>query len=311
MKLTDDEKAVIALATRLGDPGRQSLSTGRWHALARSLRDEGLSPSDLFFGRLPSVSADDRKRIEELLADAASVLMTASELSHRGFWITTLESEDYPSSLRETLGTQAPPVLFGAGARELLAERGIGIVGSRQVGEEGASVAIGVAQEAVRLGYLVVSGAARGVDQLAMNSAYRSGGGVIGVLADSLTQRVKTPEIRGALEGGRTLLITQQNPEAPFSAAAAMARNKLVYALSRLTVVVAADLETGGTWAGATEALKHSYGRVVVYRGPGEGRGNGDLERLGVQSFSGTDELAAILEEGSAPSPVQLALDDS
>lgn len=46
MGLSDDEKAIIALTTRLGNRGRPSLSPGRWHALARGMHDEGLRPSD-------------------------------------------------------------------------------------------------------------------------------------------------------------------------------------------------------------------------------------------------------------------------
>ena len=42
-----------------------------------------------------------------------------------------------------------------------------------------------------------------------------------------------------------------------------MERNKLIYALSDAALVVAAAAESGGTWAGALEALES--GRVAVY----------------------------------------------
>lgn len=310
MRLSDDEKAIIALTTRLGNRSRPSLSPGRWHALARWMRDQGLRPSDVFSGRLPTLPSEDHHRIEILLGDAASVLVGASELANRGVWICTLESDQYPGVLRHRLKTQAPPVIFGVGAAELLEEPGIGIVGSREVDELGARVAQDLAAEAVRLGYHVVSGAARGVDQLAMNAAYRAQGAVAGVLADSLQQRVRAAEVVAALDGGRTCLISQQHPDAPFSAAAAMARNKLIYALSMVTVVVASDLETGGTWAGATEALKAGYGQVGVFRGEGEGPGNRELERLGGRPISRVDQLASILAEDPVDRPTQLRLVD-
>ena len=53
-------------------------------------------------------------------------------------------------------------------------------------------------------------------------------------------------------------------PNAGFQVPNAMARNKLIYAASRATVVASAALESGGTWAGANEALKASLCPVLV-----------------------------------------------
>lgn len=58
----------------------------------------------------------------------------------------------------------------------------------------------------------------------------------------------------------------------PFSVGNAMGRNKIIYGLSRCTIVVATDDGTGGTWAGATEALKNHYGRVASWTGAGQRR---------------------------------------
>lgn len=311
MKLTDNEKAVIALTTRLGNKDRPSLPIARWHKFAKGLVDEGLQPSDVFSGRFPNLSDDERDRVNELLEDAPSALVAADDLANRGIWLATLASDDYPASLRRQLGTQAPPVLFGVGNAGLLDTDGVGIVGSRDVTEEGAGVATELATEAVRLGYGVVSGAARGVDQLAMNAAYRAVGSVVGVLADSLQQRIRAADTIAALDGNNTCLITQQHPGAGFSTGSAMARNKLIYALSTLTVVVASDDKTGGTWAGATEALQHRYGPVAVWRSSGEGPGNVNLEKLGARPLrSGSDLAVALRTEVGPDEPVQMSLID-
>lgn len=66
-------------------------------------------------------------------------------------------------------------------------------------------------------------------------------------------------------------LVTPYSPEASFTAAGTMGRNKLIYALARHMLVVCADKDHGGTWAGANEALKARYGDVLVWRGAGEG----------------------------------------
>ncbi|MDP2622886.1 MAG: DNA-processing protein DprA, partial [Actinomycetota bacterium] len=175
------------------------------------------------------------------------------------------------------------------------------------VDADGARVAEQFAEEAVRLGLHVTSGAARGVDQVAMNAAHRAEGSVVGILADSLQQRVRSAEVMAALDAGTTCLISQQHPGAGFSTGAAMGRNKLIYALSAVTVVVASDLETGGTWAGATEAMHHRYGRVAVWRGEGEGPGNARLADLGAKPLRKIGDLQSALV-AEDPEPVQMSL---
>ena len=70
-----------------------------------------------------------------------------------------------------------------------------------------------------------------------------------------------------------------------------MGRNKLIYALADLTVVVAADTGGGGTWTGADEALRRGVGRVAVWRGDGEGPGNAALESRGAVAIRSAAEL--------------------
>ncbi|MEX1124534.1 MAG: DNA-processing protein DprA [Acidimicrobiia bacterium] len=315
MTLSNDSKAVIALTTRLGSSQRPSLTAQRWHRLVGALRDSGHSPSDIFDSSLdlrqvPGVKRETADTVERLLEDAAAATLEAEELGRRGVWVTTTADDEYPPALADRLGDNAPPVIFGVGDPGLLSTPGIGIVGSREIGETGADVAKTLATEAVSLGRSVVSGGARGIDQLAMNAAYQSGGSVIGVLADSLLSRIRSPEVLEALDEGRTCLLTQQAPASGFSPAAAMGRNKLIYALSELTIVVASDRESGGTWAGATEALKMGNGQVVVWRGDGEGPGNSELEKLGAIPIKAVDELQTIVDQPTEVQAEQLSLID-
>ncbi|MEA3502776.1 MAG: DNA-processing protein DprA [Actinomycetota bacterium] len=322
MSLTDDSKAVLALTTRLGNARRPSLPPTRWHELSAVLVENGLTPADLFdpgleVEDLPGIRPETASSIRGLLLDASAATVAAGEFGRKGIWTLTIADDDYPRSLVDRLGRTTPPVIFGAGDRSLLTGEGIAIVGSRNVVAEGGEAAQEVAAAAVTLSRPVVSGGARGVDQLAMNAAYQAGGMVIGVLADSLQGRIRNSDILRALDAGTTCLITQQTPAAGFSAGAALSRNKLVYALSALTVVIATDEGSGGTWAGATEAIKGSNGIVTVWRGDGEGPGNAALEQLGALPMRSIDELVSLLDgekrDQGAPTedPVQLGLLDS
>jgi predicted Rossmann fold nucleotide-binding protein DprA/Smf involved in DNA uptake len=61
----------------------------------------------------------------------------------------------------------------------------------------------------------------------------------------------------------------------------AMARNKLIYALSDFGLVIASDAEKGGTWAGAEEVLKAGWVPVFVVDGPSVPDGNRLLIKRG------------------------------
>lgn len=308
MRLTDDAKAVVVLTTRLGDPSRPSLASGGWHTLARRLADEDLSPADLF-SRIPAgLSHDEEARLDALLADAPAVLVALEELAGRGIWVRTVADEGYPERLRSRLGTQAPPVLFGVGDPDLLHVGGVGVVGSRDVSPEGAEVARAVAAEAARLGRAVVSGAARGVDRLAMDAAWEAGGRVVGVVADALTARIRQADVLAAVDDGSVCLVTARLPSAGFSPAAAMSRNKVIYALADLTVVVASAEGGGGTWNGAVEALRRGFGPVAVWRGRGEGPGNEALVPRGAVPLRDVADLEAMMGSDPGESPEQMSL---
>jgi len=174
-----------------------------------------------------------------------------------------------------------------------------------------------VAQEAARLAvssdYAVVSGGAKGVDQLAMRAALEADGQVIAVLADSLVRQLREPEARQAVIDGRVCMCTPYKPTAGFSVANAMGRNKLIYALADATFVVASDHEKGGTWAGAIEALRADYTDVAVWSGDECGSGNPALIGRGGRAIARVEQLfplvAKLSQQTPSPSSAQLALD--
>jgi predicted Rossmann fold nucleotide-binding protein DprA/Smf involved in DNA uptake len=308
-----DTMTVLVLASRLGDRQRPSLPPGSWHSLVAALGDVGMSPDDLV-GRQqslvgsPPLPPDLVSRIQRLVEGAGAVTFEYEEMRRKGISAVTVGSLHYPERLNQRLGGAAPPVLFVVGDASLLSGGGAAIVGSRNVNPDGAEVAKELATSVARAGLPVVSGGARGVDQLAMNAAFKAGGAVVGVLADSLLKRIKSADILHAIDDGTVCLLTQQHPETGFSPAVAMGRNKLIYALADATVVVATDEDSGGTWAGATEALSREYGRVAVWRGDGEGPGNAALERRGAAPIRAVDELARLLAGHDAEPPDQLSL---
>ena len=301
----DDSLATILLVSRLCADGVQPLKAWEFWGLIHGIRDPGVVLGQGVDGltRSYGLAEDLARRISALTGRATAMAFELDRLEQSGIKTVTAFDEHYPQQWLARLGAKAPPLLHGAGALELLDTPGLGVVGSRDVAEAGGEVAKEVARLAASRGLPLVSGGARGVDQLSMDAAFEAGGAVVGILAESLSRKLKRPDVRRAVYEGSTVMCTPYSPGAPFSAGNAMGRNKLIYAQAALTVVVASDDGSGGTWSGATEALKHRYGSVAVWRGDGEGPGNGPLQQRGAVPVASLEDIESLLVRPQAPPP--------
>jgi len=228
-----------------------------------------------------TLPAESSAVIDARVQNVDRALAIEDEYRQLGIWVLTFVDHGYPRRLRERLGKRAPGLLYGFGPEGLLAEDGIGVVGSRNIDRAGEKVAAEAAQAIAEGKRTLVSGGARGVDQISMREALRCDGKAVGVLSESLCRASCEGDNQELVELGRLCLITPFQPDMGFTVANAMARNKLIYALTDCTLVVAADLETGGSWAGATEALRHQLSHVAVWAGEGSGGGNQALIEKG------------------------------
>ena len=131
-----------------------------------------------------------------------------------------------------------------------------------------------------------MSGGARGIDVAALRAAFEAGGSVVGVLPEGVERRLRESSTRSAVAGGQAVLVSPYHPSAAFSAGAAMGRNKLIYALSDVAVVVSSADGSGGTWTGAVEALKGGWVPVLVRDEPGVPAGNRSLIGIGANPIS-------------------------
>lgn len=291
--LGEDAKAVILLCGVLGKRGSEkTLSPGEYAVLERWLREHGASPRDLLsraelVAEAAAGAGVEAQRMASLLGRGIQLGFAVDEWRSLGIWIVTKSDADYPDRLRRHLRAQAPPLLFGAGRRDLLEGGGLGVVGSRNVDEAGAEFTRLVAERWAMHGGRVVSGGARGVDQIAMLSALEAGAVAVGIVADSLLRQSTERSAREWIADGRLLLLSPYRPDAPFRVGAAMGRNKLVYAMSDCVLVVSADDGKGGTWAGAKEELARPARVPVFVRVSGSvPTGNGRLLELGAVPWS-------------------------
>lgn len=290
--MSDDAKAILLICGRFKvDAEAEPLNLSEYNEVVRWLVASKLRPSDLFVPEhviaLSKATELPQRRLQTLLRRGVQLGFAVEGWQQSGLWVICRSDVEYPARLKKHLKDKAPPLLFGAGDRKLLAGGGLAIVGSRNVDTVGEDFTRDVADWCSRKGMTVVSGGARGVDSIAMSAALDAGGMVIGILADSLLGRSVSRDARYALSDGRLLLISPFHPESGFSVGNAMGRNKLIYAMADYALVISADHKKGGTWEGAVEELKRNPRRRVFVRISDDvPLGNRKLLELGAVEFS-------------------------
>jgi predicted Rossmann fold nucleotide-binding protein DprA/Smf involved in DNA uptake len=248
---------------------------------------------------LASVDAVEASRICTLLDAATALSFEQERLADGGVVLVSALDPAFPASLRARLGAACPPFLLVAGPLEWLSRPLLGVAGSREASAEGLQIARQAAAVAGKAGWPVVSGMARGIDQAAMDAAPQA----VGVPAEGILRAARNADVRRRVHAGSLCLASPYAPNAPFSAGNAMARNKLIYALAQVTLVVAAELGSGGSWSGAREAIEQRYGTVAMWEGAGSGPGNAGLVGHGATPIRDLRQLLAT--EPAPPPPSQ------
>lgn len=290
MQLTPQAQAVMLLAVSFGkgDSAKaKPLSISEWARFASWLKAHDLEPASLLNGDIHSLLRGwaDRyisvERISALLGRGAALGLALEKWHRSGLWVLTRSHPDYPERLKRRLRSESPAVLFGCGDQSLLNRGGIAVVGSRDASDEDIAFTETLGKKIAREGHTVVSGGARGIDQSAMLSSADNGGTVIGVLADSLLKTATAAKYRKYIMSGKLVLVTPFNPEAGFNVGNAMSRNRYIYCLADAAAVICSTPNKGGTWAGATEALKADWVPLWVKHNEGPKSGNSELVQRG------------------------------
>ena len=107
----------------------------------------------------------------------------------------------------------------------------------------------------------------------------------VSVLAEGMEKTIKLRDVQKELKRGDLCLLTPYSPDAGFSVGGAMGRNRLIYCLADYAIVVASDAEKGGTWSGASEALRFGWLPVFVLEHSLMPEGNRLLIQKGAHPF--------------------------
>ncbi|MRN38179.1 DNA-protecting protein DprA [Neisseria sp. N95_16] len=171
-----------------------------------------------------------------------------------------LQDDDFPDMLTE--GITPPPLLFLRGNSDLLHKPSAAIVGSRHATPQAMRIARDFGMALSEQGIPVVSGMAAGIDTAAHQGALLSDGGTIAVWGTGIDRIYPPSNKQLAYEiAERGLIISEFPLDTRPYAGNFPRRNRLIAALSRLTLVVEAAVESGSL---ITAKLAAEMGREVM-----------------------------------------------
>lgn len=227
------------------------------------------------------------------------------KLKTDGVTIIGLDDERYPKSVIQNMQDNAPSILYCKGYIPLLNQKGVSIVGARDVGDFEITITKSIAQKLAEHGINVTSGYAKGVDTSAHLGALEAHGTTTMILSFGTNHISIKREMKDLNWEKNSLFVTQFEPYEKFSGQNAMMRNKLVCALSKAIVVIKSGPERdtegkmSGTFDAGKSALKMNIPVFVlspkVLRP--EPQGNIDLIKLGGIEFSDGKDIVKFLDE--------------
>ncbi len=228
------------------------------------------------------------------------------EIAAASAWACCLHDGLYPDALR-ALG-DPPAALFGRGDPELLAgfaaERMATIVGSRRASAYGREMATNLGRDLASAGLDVVSGMAIGIDSCAHRGALEAGGLTVAVLGCGVDVPYPPRHTRLYEEiVNRGLVIAELPPGTTARRWTFPARNRIMAALSRMTVVVEARERSGSLiTAEMAHDLDREVGAVPGRVGSSPAAGTNALLRDGASVIRGAqDVLDSMIGVGFEP----------
>lgn len=201
--------------------------------------------------------------------------------------------DEYPANLKEI--NNPPPLLICLGNPEILNNKSIAIVGSRNASYNGLHLAESFAKDLMNSGFTIVSGLASGVDAKAHIGAIKSTIAVIGSGIDSIypaeNKRIYTDIVKN-----NSAIITEFAFGVKPIPANFPQRNRIIAGISLGTVIIEAGMKSGSL---STARLAFEAGRDV-FAIPGfaldpKYKGNNHLIKKNVAKL--VEEYTEIVEE--------------
>lgn len=226
----------------------------KWPQIRAHL-SEGIGPSEQLHHEL----------VAELVTDQFDTAVENSvvklhQLREAGIFVSSIFSEDFPHNLITTF--DHPPMLYWMGHHDPDDEQSIAIIGTRNPSDKAAEFTTGLANRLAELRTPIVSGIARGIDAIAMNTSLAAGNRTIGVIGTGMNYSypAENRHIQQIVAEDH-LLISQFSPDTPGARWTFPMRNVVMSGFASMSIIVEAG-EHSGTRTQARAAVGH--GRPII-----------------------------------------------
>lgn len=217
--------------------------------MKRALLDVFHDPEEVYFGdqtayrTLEGITPEALESLQDKnLVPSADILQ---ECNRKDIHICTIQDAAYPSRLKNII--DPPLVLYYKGNLAQLDNAPVvAIVGTRKATAYGMTAAKRMGYQIARCGGIIVSGAASGIDSMAMRGALTAGGYVVGILGNGAD--VVYPQSNRSLYAdtqSRGCLLTEFPPGTPPYKWNFPKRNRLISGISNGVLVIEAPKGSG------------------------------------------------------------------
>ncbi len=252
------------------------------------------------------LNPNEASHFEEAKNELSNYAFLIEDLLNQGYNILPITSKDYSPTLKKNLGrTYAPPLIYAKGNLQIMKEKSIAIVGSRNANDISLNFTDHVAKKASKDYKVIVSGFAKGVDKQALDSALKYKGQSIIVLPQGIaTFQSGYKKYYKQIVEGDVLVVSTYHPKAPWSVQQAMGRNPIIYGLAS-EIYVAESGEKGGTWSGVMDGLRKGRDIYVRKSNPVEKNANNILISKGGKAVNDSGNLLVYETKAETPSMIE------
>lgn len=187
---------------------------------------------------------DTIRNLHDRLLDGANHAI--NRLNEQGIHILVDSHPLFPERLHQI--PSRPFWLFVEGDPTLLSRKSlVAVVGTRRASSNGISLTKMLTKELVRLGFVVVSGLAEGIDTAAHSTVLEYGGYTIAVLGNGLNIDfpASNKEVRRRIVATGGAIVTDHFPDTMYSAPNFVKRNRIIAGLSGAVIPVESKIKSG------------------------------------------------------------------
>jgi len=230
-------------------------------------------------------------------------------MSKGGSFFIQSNDELFPETF--THFSDLPDKLFYLGDNSALSNICVSVVGTRKCSTYGITITKNIVEPLARSGVTIVSGMALGIDTAAHKAALDAHGQTIAVLASGLTDKYIYPKANSHLAQKirkNGCLISEYEPDVGPRDYQFLHRNRIIAALSDLTIVIEAPYKSGAlTTAYAALEYEKEVAAIPHMLTSKNGEGCNDLLKRGAHLIRSAKDIAEILNIELSPKkePVQ------